>query len=313
MLILIYGSNIFSAREKLKDLQKKFVEKNGGKEILVSIIYGVDFDLADFRNKALSAGFFAEKKMIVIKGLLENKNLNEEAVLEILERLSQDTTLIFVEKELSVKSTLGARLLNADYTFSCAPLSGAKLQQWIKNRARDYGAKINNPAIAELLLRAGDDMQTIDLQLNKLCSLLPDKEIEQSHIREIVQIAAEEAIFRLIDAIALRNKKLCLSLLEDKIVEGASALYILNFITKHFKTLLETKFLLEQGGNINKKDLAKEIGVHEFVAQKALSQVRNFHINEIKNFYREALKIEIAIKTGSTPALPMISKMLARL
>ena len=74
MIIFLHGADAFRAREKLEELKKRFLEKNGGNLFLISEIDGTEFNIAEFRNKVLSSGFFAEKKMIVLKNFLSAKN-----------------------------------------------------------------------------------------------------------------------------------------------------------------------------------------------------------------------------------------------
>ena len=59
--------------------------------------------------------------------------------------------------------------------------------------------------------------------------------------------------------------------------------------------MARAKSLLAKNPTAN---LAVEIKVHPFVAQKLKTQASNYSITEIKNIYRKLLKIDIKLKQG---------------
>ena len=76
--------------------------------------------------------------------------------------------------------------------------------------------------------------------------------------------------------------------------------------------LIQTKQIL-QFNQIDKIALAGELEIHPFVAQKSLVQVGNFHINELKNIYRNLLAIDISIKTSGTSARVLFYRMISKM
>src|SRR3989338_8578742 len=119
MIIFLYGSDTFRAREKLEELKKRFLEKNGGNQFLISNIDAENFNIAEFRNKVLSAGFFVEKKMIIFNYELRITNY-ELQILDIIKKIPEEVVLVSWHKgedEKFSKSELGKYLLKVKYIF----------------------------------------------------------------------------------------------------------------------------------------------------------------------------------------------------
>ena len=316
MLIFLYGSDTFRAKEKLDELKKRFLEKNNGNSFLISEIDGAEFNIAEFRNKVLSSGFFAEKKMVILKNFLSAKNKQDAEVLEIIKKVSEENILIAWERGDEAgfeKSELFKFLAGQKFTFKFNALSGNDLIKWIRERAKMYGAEIDNEAILEICDILGGDLCKIDLELQKICAFAgPGGKINAGTVAKLLSKEAEDNIFKFIDALAAKNKRMAMLSLEEELRAGVSELQILGIVAGQIRNLIQTKALLETGG-ISKEELAKKISVHPYVAQKSLSQARNFQMNELKNIYRQLLAIDMGIKTSSASPRAMFGRMIAKI
>ncbi|PIR66381.1 MAG: DNA polymerase III subunit delta [Parcubacteria group bacterium CG10_big_fil_rev_8_21_14_0_10_36_14] len=325
MIIFLYGSDIFRAKEKLEELKSRFLEKKNGNSFLISTTESLDFDLADFRNKVLSSGFFAENKMAILK-IQENKKtkkaenkMEEKETLEVIKKIPEETILIVWEQsgdEKFLKSDLGKYLLKQKFIYSFNVLSGNELIGWIRKRVAFYGCEIDNESailIAEIL---GNDLCKIDLEINKLCLfIIGSKEIESKKIsrkivEELLSRQAEENIFKFIDALAGKNRRLAFLSLQNELSAGAGELALLGMVVRQIRILLQIKSMQ---GILKKDEVAKELGIHPYVAQKSLQQARNFQDNELKNIYRGLLQIDMAIKSSSSPARAMFDRLISRI
>jgi len=355
MIIFLYGADMFRAKEKLNELKGRFLEKNNGNsspgcglgQVLVSLIDGAEFNLAEFRNKVLSVGFFAEKKMILLKVQgLAFKN-QESEILGIIKKIPEETILIVWDNsddEKFLKSDLGKFLLKQKYVFEFNPLSGNALAAWIKERVALYGREIDNEAIVEICDILGSDLWKIDLELVKICAYAsslchsegvmvteesksrdasvagtPSQDARQKNIiitkkivGDMLSKEAEDNIFKFVDALATKNKRLASLAFEEELRAGAPELQILGAVSGQVRNLIQVKLLLEKNP-YNKNDLAKKLNIHPYVAQKSLAQANNFHINELKNIYRQLLAIDIGIKTSSGSAKALFSRMIAKM
>jgi len=314
MITFVYGADSFSAKEKIKELRVEFIKKNSTTHITTTDIIGSDFNLADFRNKVLSSGFFSENKMIVVKDLLLNKDIDKDGIIDILKKVGSDTTLIFWESQEPKKNCKLFKFLEKQKTiFKFNPLSNNELQSWIREHVKKYGCDIDNRALLYIIEVLGFDLWKIELELNKLClNTDSDKKVTEVQAKKMLVKSAEENIFKFIDALSTKNKKLALKLLKDELDSGAHELLILGAISRQIGILIQTKQIL-LFNRIDKATLANDLDIHPFVAQKSLAQVNNFHINELKNIYRNLLAIDMSIKTSGTSARVLFDRMISKL
>ncbi|MCG2693970.1 DNA polymerase III subunit delta [Candidatus Parcubacteria bacterium] len=340
MIIFLYGADTFRAKEKIEELKAQFLLKNNGTSFLISAIESLDFDLADFRNKVLSSGFFAEKKMVILKIKEDKKTkkqasspeaparkeskIEETAVLEIIKKIPEETFLVVWEQggdEKFLKNDLGKYLLKQKFVYPFNVLSGNELTGWIRKRVAFYGCEIDNESATLITEILGNDLWKIDLELNKLCtftigSLASNSKISRKVVDQLLKKEAEENIFKFIDALAGKNKRLAFLTLQNELDAGASELALLGMVARQVRILLQIKFFNVGNGHgrsLQKAEVAEELGIHPYVAQKALAQANNFQTNELKNIYRGLLQIDMAVKSSSSPARAMFDRLIARM
>ncbi len=179
-----------------------------------------------------------------------------------------------------------------------------KVVPWIKQRAKEKDLIINQNAAQELFQTTGPLLRDLDNQLEKLKLLAhPDKTITEGMVNSIC--ARGENIFRLCDLIL--GKKYAKALMEiSKLLEKDTSLSVTAFLHTTFTRLILVK-LNEKSSPI---EIAKILGVHEFVAKQNLQRVRNVDIKELVRLKQNLTRAEFQIKTGAIQD-PMVAFELA--
>jgi len=67
-------------------------------------------------------------------------------------------------------------------------------------------------------------------------------------------------------------------------------------LARQYKIILKVKFGI-RNQPLSSARLAKMLGLHPFVCQKALRQEKNYSLIQLKKIYRELLKIDLLRKT----------------
>ncbi len=168
-----------------------------------------------------------------------------------------------------------------------------KAVPWIKQRAKEKDLIINQNAAQALFQASGPLLRELDNQLEKLKLLAhPDKTITEDMIHSIC--AQGENIFRLCDLIL--DKKYAKALMEiSKLLEKDSALSVTAFLHSTFIKLIMTK-LNEKSSPI---EIAKILGVHEFIAKQNLQRVKGIDTKELVRLKQNLTQAEFQIKTGA--------------
>jgi len=106
----------------------------------------------------------------------------------------------------------------------------------------------------------------------------------------------ETDIFKTIDFIASKNKKLALKLLHRHLEKGEHPLYLLSMIIFQFRNLLEIRDLLEKGTPYWL--LFRKSNLNNYIIKKSYQLAKKFSLSELKRIYRKIFEIDFNIKTG---------------
>jgi DNA polymerase III subunit delta len=294
MLIFLYGPDTYRLSKKLAEIIEEYRKRKSGDFLVVDArAEGGGKFFAAIRQNSL----FQEKKFIVAKDPIANKDFKEELIERMEELVSSGHNIVFCQegKVLKTDRLLAAFKKNGQ-AMEFNPLAGEKLASWIEAEFAAIGSRIEPRAAALLAQRAGDDLWNLANEIQKIGHYLFSKEITTSDIEKNVATARELNIFTTVDAIAQRDRKQALVLLKGHIAKGDHPLYLLAMMATQFKNLLLVKTCAEEGSP------ASRLGIHPYVLGKTTAQARRFKIEEIKKIYGLICRADVDIKTGRIEA-----------
>jgi len=301
MIYFLYGQDSYRSKEKLKDivLGYKKIHKSG-----LNLIYidAKEKDFKDFYSNFKISSMFAEKKLIILKNIFGDAKFQEE-FLENIENINKlDDIVVVYEDGESDKRTKIFKSLDKHakcQNFDC--LSPALLKKWIVQKVESNGTKINLDALDLLISFVKNDLwQTIN-EINKLSNYKKGLVIEKKDVELLVKPNIENDIFKTIEALASRNKKLALSLLHKHLDNGDNSLYLLSMIAYQFRNLLIIK------------ESPRNSGLHPFVVQKSLYLCNQFSIEQLKKIYQKIFQVDLDIKTGKVEPEMALDMLLAEI
>lgn len=318
MIGFFYGSDTYRSKQRLMSLKKEFIRRKDQKGLNVSTIEGANLTLDELRKVFLSTGLFAQKRLLIIKGLLSQcflkKDLEEKEELfkEIIKiikktRQGQDNSLIFWDEEIKEKqlNPLQKRiyqlLKKEKYAEEFKLLTGLALKNWIKKQAAQENIQIENQVIDLLIKTNGDNLWLLKNELDKLIAwqLLSKKsqKICLSDAQNLALPEIEQDIWRLVDALGHRDKLKALKILSDQFKNGVDISKIITLLAHQYRTILKIKSYLQTHPVINQYQIAKTLSLHPFVCKKGLIQEKNYTLEELKKIYQQLLKIDFLRKT----------------
>ncbi|MDD5039622.1 MAG: DNA polymerase III subunit delta [Patescibacteria group bacterium] len=322
MILFLYGPDTYRSRQRLAYYREGFKKKYDPRGLNIARLDGEKLTLEELRTHVGQAGFLSSKRFIVVENLLgKNKKKNiQKAVLEYLDTdWADDNVLVFWEEDVAGKrrgkknspatDTLLGRLLKAK-AEEFPPLAGEQLNAWIRAAVRERGGRIAAPAVLELASLVGSDLWSASTNIDKLIAFCGQREIAAADVRTHVTGAFDENIFHFTDAIAARDAKRSMQLLHDQLDAGNHELYILTMLTRQFRILLQVREIIDQEPNYH--TVATRLGIHPFVAQKAIRDARRFTLQELKTIYAQLLEIDLSIKTGRAEPRLLLDLFVAR-
>ncbi len=307
MIIILHGNDTYRSARKLKEIISGYRDKNTSG---INLIFMEKASFNELKDESGQMGMFMEKRLVVGKGLLKNKDLRKK-IEENLEDLAGRRNILILKEEKKIKGKLvkKAEGMKNDKVMikEYRKLKGKKLQKWYEAQFSKESAKIKKRALKKMVEYVGDDLWRASNEINKLANMKRGSEITVDDVREHVKPELETDIFKTIDALGKGDKAKAVELIQKHIQKGDSPFYLLSMINYQLRNLLILKELQDQ--NLSAKEMRKKSGMSPFVFKKTGRQTKNFSFDSLKKIHQELFKMDLDIKLGRiTPetALMMI-------
>lgn len=223
----------------------------------------------------------------------------EEALLRYLKEPVPSTCLVFLAGE-SVdsrkKTTKAVGALGG--AVECQALKPDDATMWAQSRASSAGKRLGAQAASLLVEKLGADLRLIDMELKKLALYVGEqKEIDRQAVDLLVGGVAETEIFRLTEAVMLKQRARAMQLLDQVLRQVDHPLQVLAALTNRFRQILQVKAL--QGRHLPPREAAALIKMHPYVYEKMGASVRQYEREEILTALCRLLEADLAMKSGA--------------
>lgn len=306
MYIFLYGADNFRSLEKLGDLKNNYLSKNSSGTDLSFLDYGDSSTLVPLENIFSAQGLFSTKKLVIVKNSMTQGSTDQQkevlAVLKANANLEkdEDTVVVFFESGSPKKNgALYKFLFKIAKKQEFAPLEGLQLANWALAFAKNLSAEasFSKSALNLLLASAGNDLFVLANEITKLVNFSSGKVINDEDVVLLVKSKVDSTMFETIEALSSGNKSRALTLFHEQIAKGEDAFYILSMYTYQIRTLLKIGDFFWQGMT-SAPQIAQASGIHPYVVQKSLSQIRNLSKEKTKQMLRDLAEIDFNAKTG---------------
>jgi DNA polymerase III subunit delta len=315
MIKLFYGDDTYSLNKALKNLEQDFFNANFG-DININKFDGASLTYDNFVRSVSAVPFLADKRLIIISGLIKNGDGKlRDYLSDNLKKIPDSAEVILVEEGEVAKNLKIFKTLAKSGAINYFPLrKGYELEKWLINYARDKKIPLPPVSAKKLIATAGNNAWRLINELEKLDLYRIGQrknEIKENDIDSMVQSENDPNIFDFIDSIGARNAGAASKHLDQLLTSGKNENYILSMIVYQFRNLLIIEDLIIRG--VEKKRLAKEADIHPFVVTKAIKVLDNFDLRELKKVYAKLLRTDLDIKTGAVEPKLALEKLLADL
>ena len=218
LLYILFGQDDFSRSESLEEIKRSI----GDPSLLVANITELDgqqMTLDQLRSVGKTVPFLSERRLVIIKGLLErfdpktkfgrqkkpasSANQHDECKLWVscLSNMPDSTTLVLVDDGVGSDNPLFNALSGRAEVKSFPLLRGATLRQWVEVRVREEGGSISPQAVDLLAKLVGSNLWIMKNEINKLTLFTSGRRIETEDVSKEVSYAQQASVFAMVDAI----------------------------------------------------------------------------------------------------------------
>lgn len=277
--------------------KKKLREAIAGDDTMnFNYFEGKNPDVREIISLADTMPFFADRRLILIDSSGFFKNAPEELV-NYLPNMPDTVCMIFCESEVDKRNRLYKKVKDLGYAAELKKQDSGQLMRWAAGILGKDGKKITKQVMEYFLERAGDDMENIRTELEKLiCYTMGRDIITKEDVDAVSTVHVTNRIFEMVSAIVVGNTKKALDLYEDLLTLKEPPMRILFLIARQFNQLLQVKELLAAG--FGKGDIASKIKVPPFAAGKLITQAKAFTREQILSYVQLCVESEEAVKTG---------------
>lgn len=286
--------------------EEEYLKVNYKRQLVAAITDGNEMNLAKYEGDRIdiqeviddadTAPFFAEHKLILIEDSELFKTGGDELA-EYLEKSPESSIFVFVETKVDKRTKFYKAVKELGYPCEINKQSEDVLAQWGAQLFAKAEKRIKKADMSYLITIVGTDMDMLSNEIEKLIGYVGEKKtIDKEDIDAVCIKQLSVKIFDMVDAMSVKNQKKALSCYYELIAEREPPMGILYMITRQFNLILQAKDLSARG--MGQNEIARVMGVQNFIARKSISQARNFSIKDLKNGLNDSLKVETDFKNG---------------
>jgi DNA polymerase III subunit delta len=212
-----------------------------------------------------------------------------------LEAPIDSACIVLVAEKLDGRSKLAKVAKARGILYEARPLKGAPLLRFIEAEAKDKG-KALEPSVAPALVDAlGEDLGAVTDAVERLSLFVGERaSITLDDVAACVTRARVETIWKLVDAISLKDAKEAIASVTSLLDDRSNALGLLAMIARQLRMIAKMRQALGEG--LSTEAAAKIAGVPPFKAQAGRAAARAWTLSALERAFIEIARVERMMK-----------------
>jgi len=279
------------------------------------LLDGETASAAEVADVAGSAGFFAGKKLVIVRKVPwcsggrkaasdedeADKEKDEAALASLLayaEDPNPDCCLVLVVRGAVDKRRRLVKLFAKNgRVISFDSPKGMERDMWLTNYFRKHGKTADREVLGYISINSGEALSALQSEADKLILYSGGKsEITMEMAEALVSRGSAYNIFELMDAVAGKNAQKALQLYRSMTKAGEAEQKILAMLAGQFRDMLLVAGLRAEGRQ--PAQIAREQGLHPFRVEKLLRYARAMNSRQLLKALEMLLAADVANKSG---------------
>lgn len=304
MIYLLFGTQSLILEKQLKKILKDNLSEID--DFHLQKFTATETPIQDVVAEAELSSLLGDKKAIVVykpyflsseKGKEKIESSQDYKVLEAyLDNPSNYNDLIFVLEaaKINEKSALVKKLLKVSRVIEAKEITKEEWPIYITTYFKKSNVLIDEDAIEELSLRVQGDALKFTNEAKKL--MLYTDHITLDDIELMVARPLEENAFAIFDNLIKKQNDKAIAIYRDLLVANEEPIRLISLISNQLRLLLEVDYLKSKISSY--RDIASELGVHEYRVKLALGHLKLLSRKKIIKKLDELYNLDLDVKSG---------------
>jgi DNA polymerase III subunit delta len=302
-IFFLFGNDEFAISRKLKGFESDFPDPTSA-DMNTARLDARSMSENDLNNSVNAMPFLAKRRLVFLANpsAKYNNPSTRKKFLQFLEKAPETSRLVLYEAVeprdaekhwLNKWAEKNSKLIQAK-AFMLPRLKD--MTGWIVNEMKNQGGQIE-PRAAEMLKdMVGVDTRQAGMEIAKLLAYVNwARPVTGQDVEAVCIVTSQQSVFDFVDALSNGNGKSAQHLLH-RLLETEDPFSLWGMVVRQFRLLIQAREILDGRGNQN--DVARALGVHPFVAEKAAQQAGHFSIEALESIYHKLLSIDEGVKTS---------------
>jgi DNA polymerase III subunit delta len=298
MITVLTGENTYETMRALDAIIRGF-------DGIAERIDGSEIEMKQLPDLLMGSTLFANKRLVVIRGLSENKSVWNDLV-DWLPRVSDDVHLVLVEIKPDKRTKTYKELKNIAEVREFAAWTDRDIQKaevWLANEAKDRSITMDKKCIQLIVQRAGTDQWQLHQALEKLAVL---DTVTPEIIQDLIEAQPSENVFNLFDA-ALRGQPQTVSDMIKSLELTEDPYMVFGLLSSQAFQLGALAVASED------ENVAKDIGAHPFALSKLTPHARRLGRVGARKVIVIFAECDDAMKTSAADPWLLIERSLIKI
>lgn len=291
---VIEGSDTFLRDEYRRRVLNDIVG-DGDRELAVSE-FDVDAEPADVFDELRTMPLLGGRRAVVVRDADSFISANAEALQRYLDSPSSSASLVLMVSSLDKRTRISKVLTQAAEVLDCTAPTSGKLGDWIRRAAGKRGKKIAPDAVELLMQSVGEDLGTMDAELEKLSLYVGSQEtITADDVAALVCSTTGAAPFALTNALTAGDTAGAVKALSQSMTVRGEEFRVLGQLAWHLRRALMWKQQMVTTGTC---DFGK---IPAQVKAAYNNMLRRRTLSELQQDFRRLIRADLAMKSGHAP------------
>jgi DNA polymerase-3 subunit delta len=313
LLHVLTGADDYSIRQALDEI-KKGIGDATALMTNTTVLDGRQVTMEHLRGACETVPFLAEKRLVIVEGLLErfepaSKNGKKKAprpsdrteelkaIMDAIKHLPPFTELVLLGGGVKAGNPLLRELSAVTKVKSFPLLKETQLRQWVERRVSGAGGSISPQAVAWLVRFVGSDLWTMAGEVDKLTQFASGRRIEEADVKAVVSYAQDANVFAMVDALLEFRVGVAQELLQQLFRQGVAPAQLLTMLARQVRIIFQVKEMRDRGKA--RGEIQSKLGLtSDFLLRKAWEQADKYSLARLREVFHKLLEADLSIKTG---------------